>query len=173
MLSLHFDLVALVVAVLHGPTVDFAYCAADYTCSKCYISAHPGGGCTSGVSPPLHTGVCNFHHENLQVMDMQFTFKLHVGHAICIMAILRHALCNMDMQFDKKVPCGHAIFFRMHVGHAIMKHQISDMCFDIRTWRCGSIWTCILPSDMQFESVFFFFVGVIVICVFQHLHHND
>ena len=89
------------------------------------------------------------HHENLQVMDMQFTFKLHVGHAICIMAILRHALCNMDMQFDKKVPCGHAIVFRMHVGHAIMKHQISDMCFDIRTWRCGIMWTCIFISDMK------------------------
>ena len=89
------------------------------------------------------------HHEKLQLMDMQFTFKLHVGHAICIMAILRHALCNMDMQFDKKVPCGHAIFFRMHVGHAIMKHQISDMCFDIRTWRRGIMWTCIFISDMK------------------------
>ena len=45
------------------------------------------------------------------------------------------------------------------------EHQISDMCFDIRTWRCGIMWTCILPSDMhdqltnmQFESVFFFFL---------------
>ena len=82
---------------------------------------------------------------------MQFSFKLHVGHAICIIAILRHAICNTDMQYDKRVPYGHAIFSWMHVGHAIMKHQIWNMWFDIRTWRCGIMWTCILLSDMQVE----------------------
>ena len=62
----------------------------------------------------------------------------------------------------------------MHVEHAIMKHQISDMWSDILTWRCGIMWTCILLSDMQdeltnmqFDNVLFSFFWLHYDFVFQ------
>ena len=59
----------------------------------------------------------------------------------------------------------------MHVEHAIMNHQISDMGSEILTWRCGFMWTCILLSDMQFDSVLFSFFWLIMTIFFTHLHH--
>ena len=87
---------------------------------------------------------CNLHNCNFE------TCTLQNGHAIW-----------------KKIACSTCNISWMHVEHAIMNHQLSDMGSEILTWRCGFMWTCILLSDMQFDSVPFSFFWLIMTIFFH------
>ena len=102
---------------------------------------------------------------------MQFIFKLHVGHAICIIAILRHALCKMDMQSEKKLHVQHAIYPECMLNMQLW--IIKFLTWGLRSWH-GGVVSC--GHAYYFRTCnlivyFFLFFGSLWQFFFTHLHH--